>query len=341
MKLIRFGAFLAVILMIGIPIFETASQPALINMQLSTINTLELIRNSDVQVQSGDHGFKNKQNPMSSQHKIEIPENRPQLSHATNNVTFNESGLPTGDVWYVNLSGNYSSGPIINNNYTFHLANKTYSYCIGTTSKIYHANGGTISLPTLNSTEQINFYPFVYEVNFTEKGICEPNFWSLNFNGSIYYSGSSIIFNETNGTYNYTICNLPNYNITQQKGIIIVNGQSVQRFIIFVGFAILKGIITPTNAVFKFNGTVEKLNASGTFCMKLKPGIYSYSVSAFGYETQNGYRCNLTPATTFIIINLQRYSFLEKSHLIFIALVFGAVVLMAVVAIQLRKKLKR
>lgn len=338
MKLIRFGAVFLVILMVATPIFETSSQPALMNIQLSTRPTIELMDNHAVQTESVFQCHKDKQTPKTNEHKIEIPGNPLRLSYATDNVTFNESGLPHGDVWYVNLSGNYSSGPIVTHNYTFHLSNKTYSYVIGTTVKIYHANGGIISLPTSNSTEQINFYPYVYDVNFTGKGLYGYNVWSVDFNGRICSSFTSMTFHVTNGTYHYTICNLTNYNITQPKGIIVVNGQPVQHCVILVGFAILKGIITPTDAAFTFNGTVEKLNASGTFCMRLKPGIYSFTVSALGYDTDTQNRLNLTAGTTIMRINLQLYSFLERSHLIFIATVFGSVFLVAGIAYFLRKK---
>ena len=341
MKLIRFVAVFIVILMVIIPIFAMTPQTTLINRQPPAENTLELIHNNFVQTEPGYHGIINAQKLQRINPKTETTATPLIFSYGTDNVTFNESGLPSGDVWYVNLSGNYSSGPIVTHNYTFHLENKTYSYCIGTTVKIYHANGGIINVSSSASTEQIHFNPYVYQVNLTESGLARFTPWSVNFNGSYCNSVVSMTFNETNGTYHYKVCNLTCYNIEQQKGIIVVNGQSVNLSIVFVGYAILKGVISPSNAILTVNGTVEKLNESGTFCMKLKPGIYNITVSASGYDTVTYNGCNLSIAVTTIMINLQHNYFSPESNIILGIVIFGAVFLVAVIVIFLRNKAER
>ena len=340
-KLIRFGAVFIVILIIVIPVFTTSSDSTIISKQHSSENALELIHNNFVQTEPGYQGFINTEKLQRINPETETNAAPMILSGGTDKVTFNESGLPSGEIWYVNLSGNHSSGPIVSHNYTFHLANNSYSYSIGTPMKIYHANGGIINVSSSASTEQIRFNPYVYQVNLTESGLARFTCWSVNFNGSYCTSFASMTFNETNGTYHYKVCNLTFYNTEQQKGIIVVNGQSVNRSIVFVGYAILKGVISPSNAVLNVNGTVEKLNESGTFCLKLKPGLYNITVSASGYDTVTYNGCNLSIAMTTIMVNLQHNYFSPESNIILGVVIFGAVFLIAVIVIFLRNKAER
>ena len=52
-------------------------------------------------------------------------------------VTFTESGLPTGTIWYANISNGNNSGAISESSYTFYLTNGTYSYQVGTSDKTF------------------------------------------------------------------------------------------------------------------------------------------------------------------------------------------------------------
>jgi hypothetical protein len=72
------------------------------------------------------------------------------------NITFVEMGLPTGSVWYVNITG-HDSGPITGVYYNLTLTNGSYSYTIGTTNHIYSANGGKLTVIGQSVTERISF----------------------------------------------------------------------------------------------------------------------------------------------------------------------------------------
>ena len=53
----------------------------------------------------------------------------------TYKVTFSESGLPTGDLWYVNITGQTSSNAIdAGSSFTIDLTNETYSYTVANVS---------------------------------------------------------------------------------------------------------------------------------------------------------------------------------------------------------------
>ncbi|MGP6220344.1 hypothetical protein ACNF41_03650, partial [Cuniculiplasmataceae archaeon SKW1] len=65
-------------------------------------------------------------------------------------VTFIETGLPSGTPWYVNITS-HDSGPITGTFYSLSLPNGTYTYTIGTTNKLYHANGGSFTVNGVTS----------------------------------------------------------------------------------------------------------------------------------------------------------------------------------------------
>ena len=53
------------------------------------------------------------------------------------NVTFTETGLPSGTAWYVNITGMASSGPITTTSYTASLMNGSYSFSVSTDNKSF------------------------------------------------------------------------------------------------------------------------------------------------------------------------------------------------------------
>ena len=59
------------------------------------------------------------------------------FSKVTYIVTFNESNLPSGTTWYVNLSTGQSFSSI-SSTISVSLINGSYTYTVGTTDKIYH-----------------------------------------------------------------------------------------------------------------------------------------------------------------------------------------------------------
>ncbi|EQB68320.1 MAG: hypothetical protein AMDU5_GPLC00014G0127 [Thermoplasmatales archaeon Gpl] len=76
----------------------------------------------------------------------------------TYSVTFKESGLQSGSMWYVNLSNGVKSGPITGSSYSFTITNGSYSYTIGNTSGYETSNStGTMSVNGKNVTENITF----------------------------------------------------------------------------------------------------------------------------------------------------------------------------------------
>ena len=68
-------------------------------------------------------------------------------------VTFTETGLPSGSDWYVNITGQSSSGPISGTSFSVSMTNDSYSYTVTTTNKQYTTQQSSGSI-TVNGTSK-------------------------------------------------------------------------------------------------------------------------------------------------------------------------------------------
>ena len=123
-------------------------------------------------------------------------------------VTFHETGLSSGN-WFVNISGQSSSGPIsyTQGSYSISLVNGSYSYAVSTGNKNYKpAYTGSFAISGAPIAEYITFSPVTYTVTFTESGLSSGVRWGVTFNGtSLTSSSSSVEFTLIPaGTYSYT-----------------------------------------------------------------------------------------------------------------------------------------
>ena len=71
-------------------------------------------------------------------------------------VTFKETGLPSGAVWFVNTSNHYS-GPILLSSYTLYLPNGTFSYKAGTISSNFNTLSASFTIDGSNVVQTISF----------------------------------------------------------------------------------------------------------------------------------------------------------------------------------------
>jgi hypothetical protein len=74
-------------------------------------------------------------------------------------VTFTESGLPSGATWYVNITGQPSSGPISGTSYLASLSNGSYSYTITTANKQYTTSqsSGSVTVNGASKSMSLTF----------------------------------------------------------------------------------------------------------------------------------------------------------------------------------------
>lgn len=155
---------------------------------------------------------------------------------ATYSATFTETGLPLGSTWYVNVSGEASSGPITTNTYNESLQNGSYTYSIGTSDKSYAASGGTFKVNGTNVPVPVTFEK-VYSITFTETGLPTGTTWYVNETApqsapSSPITGSLFTVYVPNGTYSYTASSTnPSY--MAKNGTFTVSGHKVTETIAF------------------------------------------------------------------------------------------------------------
>jgi len=146
------------------------------------------------------------------------------------NVSFVETGLPPGTIWYVNLS-NGQSFKSMTNTITFTEPNGTYSYTITTENKNYapSPSSGTFTVKGENVNITVTFSLITYTITFTENGLPSGTLWALTFNGVTSSSTSnSISYTVLAGTYSWNttsiiaVGNNTRYIASSSSGTIIV-----------------------------------------------------------------------------------------------------------------------
>jgi uncharacterized lipoprotein NlpE involved in copper resistance len=214
-------------------------------------------------------------------------------------VTFTESGLPSGTMWYANLSNGLSysgTGTTI----TFNEPNGTYSYTIATVNKSYapSPSSGTFNVKGANVNIAITFTR-EYTVTFTESGLPSGTMWYVNLSNGQSYSGkgTTITFNEPNGTYSYTIATVNKiYSPSPSSGTFTVNGANVNVAITFtlITYKITfteNGLPSGTSWSVTLNNITKK-STNATITFNEPNGTYTYSIKGI-----SGYRANAYSGT--------------------------------------------
>ncbi len=157
------------------------------------------------------------------------------------NVTFTETGLPSGTTWYVNgtpwvslsatvagTHGTSVSANLTNGTYNFTVASGNKTWAPAYTSP-FVVNGGPVPVP-------VTFTEVTYAVTFTESGLPSGTSWYVNLTGgpSNSSTGTTIGFFEPNGTYDYTVATADKeYSPTVSGGSFGVSGAPVGKSVTF------------------------------------------------------------------------------------------------------------
>ncbi|MCL4325535.1 MAG: protease pro-enzyme activation domain-containing protein [Candidatus Thermoplasmatota archaeon] len=211
------------------------------------------------------------------------------ISQTDYKVTFTESGLPAGTIWYVNITGgkSYSSttGTI-----TFSEPNGTYTYTVASEDKAYSPNPatGSFTVNGVNTSKSITFslLSSAYTATFTDSRLPSGTKWYVNITGGASYSSATttITFTELNGTYTYTVATGDKaYSPNPATGSFTVNGANVSRTISFnlVTYSVTlteSGLPPGTNWSVTLNGVTEQSTASSIVFTEPN-GTYAYTVS--------------------------------------------------------------
>ena len=144
-------------------------------------------------------------------------------------VTFTEAGLPTHDSWYVNVTNGPSLAatgavpalaiPLLNGTYQFLAATNDKTYAPSYTP-VFSVNGTAVRVI-------IQFRPYTLPVEFSEAGLPPGATWSVLVGADLRTTNtSSLLFNETNGTYPYSITDVSGWHQRSlpYRGSIVVDG---------------------------------------------------------------------------------------------------------------------
>jgi YVTN family beta-propeller protein len=142
----------------------------------------------------------------------------------TYEVTFDETGLPSGTEWEVAVAG----GPSTSSNLTtlaVQEINGNFSYTAVSSNVSYHCPNGTFMVNGSALIERIAFYEQNFSVGFIEGGLPGGTVWSVTLGGATRSARSAtMVFVESNGTYLFTVGAVTGFAPSPATGTVTVNG---------------------------------------------------------------------------------------------------------------------
>ena len=209
---------------------------------------------------------------------------------ATYVVGFTERGLPTSTEWWVNLTSGESTNSF-GRALSFSVPNGSYAYSIASLDKSYTSQGGSFSVDGTSVSEKASFSLSSYAVVFSESGLPSETGWWVNVTGgpSTFSTTESLSFDESNGTYSYSVA-ATNRNYSSPQGGLTVDGSAVSKTVVFAltAFPVTfteSGLPSGTSWSVTFRGAT----ASGTENLEFATvpnGTYAFTVgSVAGYTS--------------------------------------------------------
>ncbi len=220
----------------------------------------------------------------------------------TYSVSFTESGLPSGLLWTLTVNG-AAEGLTTDggtDTLTFLEPNGTYAYSI-TGSPGWHQKAlpytGSVTVSNASVTEPTLAYAAVtYKATFTESGLPSGTEWSIGIDGQTLTSTTTkIVAVLGNGTFPFTVSDVPAYTSTPATGSITISGASVSRTLKFatsdytITFA-EGGLPSGTQWCVVLTPSDDSFCSTTTTIQVLQPdGSYDYSITAIpGYHIKTG-----------------------------------------------------
>ena len=194
-------------------------------------------------------------------------------------ITFTESGLPSGDTWYVKLSDQLglsesSTGQKLSgttSSLTTHEPNGTYTFTYQTSDKRYSGGSKSFTINGASITEDVTFAAVLYYLNFTQLSKPTSVEWGVNVSGTIKTGYGNISFQLVNGTYYWNASAINGsfthpigwWRLTNGSGVVLLHNESS-----FVGMKIvINGKNYNDNITFAraYNITFEEVGIANTF----------------------------------------------------------------------------
>ena len=282
------------------------------------------------------------------------PPNSPLRFYALHLVTFTEGRLPTDTAWYIDLTNGsmVESFNTTSNTISFLQQNGTYSYRISTSDNMYRPSPLFGSLKVsgwpLNSSKinlYVTFYLVTYSVLFTETGLTSGTPWSVTLNNTTRQSvNDTVIFDESNGTYQYIIEGLSGFNTSTYSGNLTVNGTAVNSMVTWQEVVYQLRIVQTGIAPGKhwsatlqgrtFDGISVNIvlnSTNGTVVFNVPNGTYNYTISPpLGYSGTH-----VTGTVVVLGASASEAAFLQAPNYLLIAMVLVLVAAALVVGLYI------
>jgi thermopsin len=211
-------------------------------------------------------------------------------------VTFSETGLPSGDSWGFQIDGItvFASTPTI----VMSLYDGSFAYSVFPVAgySVRPANG-TLVLAQAPASVAVTFtwIAAVYALMFTESGLPTSTTWQVTVNGAIESASAvTISFNETNGTYTWSVAPIAGLLLADGSGTALVDGANVSLSVQF---------LTPAARQYTIAFVETGLPAGSSWTVTLEGLPITSSLDVISFTEANGsYEFNVSNVTGYSTI---------------------------------------
>ncbi|MGC2035814.1 MAG: hypothetical protein WA761_10290, partial [Thermoplasmata archaeon] len=206
----------------------------------------------------------------------------------TYQVTFKETGLPSGTNWSV--TANSLTAFSTTNSIPFRETNGTYDYTAD----------GSASLPFTVRGAPLTVTTTFYKITFTESGLAKGTTWQVTLDGAEQsLPAASIIFYLANGNYSYQIGLVSGYHTTDIGTVMVKSAPvtvspSFLKTTYTVKFA-ETGLPSGANWYVVFDGSNKSSTASSISFTGMSNGTFGYAIGpVIGYALNGPYNGSVT-----------------------------------------------
>jgi len=226
-------------------------------------------------------------------------------------VRFQESFLPSGTNWSVNLSGTWSRSNT--STITGYEPNGTFGYTYGIVPGWRPlVASGSVLVNAAPAAVSVSWTQVTYLVTFHQSGLPARTNWSIDLAGSREYNatGAPIRFLEPNGTYAYTVGPIAGYTPDATSGSVLVEGYPRFEPLTFAKDSSVypiefstTGLPAGTSWAVTLNGT-QTSGPDASFTFYEPNGTYPYSLSGAANWTPLAYAgiVNVIGAAVFVVV---------------------------------------
>ncbi|HEV2317379.1 MAG TPA: hypothetical protein VGV89_07385 [Thermoplasmata archaeon] len=217
-------------------------------------------------------------------------------------VTVSETGLASYDSWSANVSGAPAIVLPAGGSAVLDLQNGSYNYLAATPDSHYAPTvpSGSVSVSGAPVGLTVDFQLVTYAVTFSETGLSSGTSWSVTLGATTKSTTtSSIVFDEANASYAYSVANVPGWHLSggSYSGSVVVNGAPVTKSLTFVRVMYSVGFSEsnlPSGLSWSvtFDSVTHSLTTDGgtdSVTFSVPNGTYSYSIADIsGWHISSG-----------------------------------------------------